>query len=553
MKKFCQNIIVSLDFFPYPITVLFLSKNTISTGVSIVSSWVFFAILLASFSKSDIWLKRNPKITDQMIDAGTAILNLNNDNFALNIWLWDNDMYYTNLDPSYGKIEVIVKKYSVKDKDFIRESLSLTNCTNNESLGAWCLVDDEISINVTEAMWNGEFSFLDVQLNYCSNETSPTPCQPLEVMQEFFRAKFFSYSMKEYVFNFGNYDSPAKINTGNSRDFIINPDIYQFLSLSLMQVLLYQDSNPIFDNGEELKETYSQMDPSQLYSEIYLRDHEKDLSIDLPFANNTLVEVEFFPNRSKRKVIRKYETLIDTLSNLGGLASFLRVIGFLISSLTAKAKILRQLHKYIYSAASYPSPENLEIENEQANIEVKDNLCGNSIEMSLRNKNDIDAYHIGEQPKESPNFIRNSTKQLQTKTIGKVVTQNLDTIGKNQNIVMSVSDFFLFKFHTMIKKEPNPKEKVIAEIEKAYLKDFDILNVLMRLKNLELLKFAIFNEQERKLFEIIEGKHFSLKEVSKLHKNDMEMTLKYYEERQSEFKLSEREMRLWEIYQTGKF
>ena len=551
MKKFCQNIIVSLDFFPYPINVLFLSKNTISTGVSLVSSWVFLAILIASFSRSDIWTKRNPKITDQMIDAGSAILNLNNDNFALNIWLWDNENYYTYIDPSYGKIEVIVKKYNIEDGGFIRENLSITNCTNDESLGALCLVADEISINVTEAMWTGEFSYLDIQLNYCSNETSPIPCQPLEVMQAFFRTKLFSYSIKEYLFNFGNYDTPAKINYGNSRDFLINPDIYQFLSLSLMQVLLYQDSNPIFDNGEELKETYFQMDPSQFYPEIYLRDFEKDLSVKLPFDKNTLVEIEFFP-RSKRKVIRKYETLTDTLANLGGFASFLRIIGFLISTFTARAKIMKQFHKHIYSATSFPTPENVEIENEHANIEVKGSLCGNSMEMSLRNKNEI-ANQVGDQIKESPNFLKNLTTRFRTYKIEKVsTTQILNTNGKNESKVMSLCDFFLFKFHEFFQKELNPKESVIAEIEKAYLKDFDILNLLMRLKNLELLKFVILNEQERKLFEIIEGKQFSLNDISKLQKNEFEMTLKYYEEKQSEFKLSERELRLWEIFLTKK-
>ena len=93
---------------------------------------------------------------------------------------------------------------------------------------------------------------------------------------------------------------------------------------------------------------------------------------------------------------------------------------------------------------------------------------------------------------------------------------------------------------------------MIAEIEKSYIRDFDILNLLRRIKNLELLKSVVFNESERKLYEIIEGKQFSLNENTQLRQNEIEGTIKYYEEKQSEFKLSEREMRLWEIYLTRK-
>ena len=551
MKKKFENFCVATDVFRYPITVFFLSKNTISTQISIVSSWLFCAILLVNFSQSDMWHKLNPKITDQMVDSGGTSLQLNKENFDLNVWFWDTNHYYNYLDPSYGNIVVRMMKYNSSMDVFLGDIIPLVNCTDNESLGAYC-IDQEIYLNVTEASWSGDFSFLGIQLNYCSNQTSPIPCQDFEVMQAFFRGKYFSYSMKEYLFNFRNYETPAKINLANSKNVMINPNIYQFHSYSLMEVLLFQDSNPIFGNGEDLYRNYFQIDSSQFYSEIYLRDFEKDQEATLLFDNVTVVEFEILPNRYKREVIRNYVTLIDTLSNLGGLASFLKILGILISSFSANAKILRQLHQNIYAEASYPSPENLEAENEHPNIKLEENMLGNSIEMSYRNKNDIEADQTLGQIKESPNFMKSSTRRFQTGKIKKEITKSLDFKAKNITKIMTIWEFILFKLHLFLRRELTPKDKVIAEIEKSYIRDFDILNLLRRVKNLELLKSVVLHEQEKKLYEIIEGKQFSLGENPPIQQIEIERTLRYYEERQSEFKLSERELRLWEIYLTKK-
>lgn len=555
MKNVLKNLFGAIDVFPYPINVLFLSKNTISTEMSIISSWVFCAILLASFSQSDMWHKRSPRITDQTVDSGAAILNLNNDNFALNIWLYDQDSYYANLDPSYGTIEAIAVKYNISIGKYVKESIPLTtNCskndTENEISGTLCIADREIPLYVAESMWNGDFSFLDIQLNYCSNETSLIPCQPLDVMRNFFKGKMFSYNIKQNLFNFRNYETPAKIESGNAIEIIVTPEIYQCFIYSLMEVILYQDSNPIFGYGEEFHSRYFQIDSSKTHSQIFWRDFE-NLNIQL-FENKTIVEVQFYPNRNRREVIRKYETLIETLSSLGGLASFLKMLGFVFSTFGAKVKILRQLHQHIYAEASYPSPENIEIENEHPKIDLKENGC--SLEMSHRNKNDLeDADQSNFTVKESPNIMKSSTiRKLQTKKKRNEENPKFNSKWENQNKTMTFWEFLVFKFHSFVTKKLSDKDRVIAEIEKSYIRDFDILNLLRRIKNLELLKSVVFNETERKLYEIIEGKQFSFNENPQLRQNEIEGIIKYYEEKQSEFKLSEREMRLWEIYLTRK-
>jgi len=87
-----------------------------------------------------MWFKKNPKITDQIVDNGGILIELTNEK--------DFNGYYF-IDTSYGEIVATLQSYNQTTDNYIYENIHLRNCTDQDQNGGLCL-DDVIALKCTE-------------------------------------------------------------------------------------------------------------------------------------------------------------------------------------------------------------------------------------------------------------------------------------------------------------------------------------------------------------------------------------------------------------------
>ena len=105
--EFLKAFLSSLDFFRSHINLLFRSKPKISTTCGIFVSLLLYFALLFSFITSDMFFKRNPNISDQLVANHETRISLTKDTLGLVISVTEgNSDYITYIDPSLFYIDV---------------------------------------------------------------------------------------------------------------------------------------------------------------------------------------------------------------------------------------------------------------------------------------------------------------------------------------------------------------------------------------------------------------------------------------------------------------
>ena len=484
-------------------------------------------------------LKQNPLISDTFVANSKANIGLDKMNFGLAISLEDSDQSYNYIDPSLYTIEVYFNYIGDKNDDYIANQIFLHNCSKNDfdaNIGAdycsECLCPDDyskMSLSVAEnTMWYSDYSYISIKLKICSDNSF---CQPRDEILNFLQGKYLSINFLEYFYDMENYENPAKFNLQNSKEVIIDKNLSQYISISLMEVEILQDSNPIFDNGVVHYKTYFQQDSSQYWSSLSFLVSEQESNVTFEaYMPPPLVQMNFWPSLNKRSIVRKYQKLADVLSTIGGLANFLQFVGTFITNLTCYVKILRNISKKINNSIDISDKKNVisqinnpieKIENEHSKLQVNVFSFSNSVEMLSRNQNDINLEkpicYFKNDKKIDNSIILNIkngkyddneqrfNERTEKKTITKEMTMKISQ-RSNQRIKLkfSVWEYIKYYFSKSFKKSLNEKNKLIKETENAYQLNFDIILILKRLLDLEKLKAILLNGRQRILFDLTE-------------------------------------------------
>ena len=485
-----------------------------------------------------MFLKRDPKIVDQLVANQKANVSLSKMNFGFAIYLETaNGDNYSYIDPSYFSIEIVEHSYHLDDPTKNRlTNFSLVNCSESDfnkeiktkKFCSECLClkeNSDINLYVNyDSMWYDDFSYISIRLNICSNFSSPVVCQPIETILDFLQGQFFSISFLEYFFDMKDYENPAKINIQGSKGIVLNKNLTQSTLFALMEVEILQDSNPIFDNGEILYSKYFQQDPSQDGSYFAFRTNDPNKN-EVSF----LGEFQIWPSLNKRQIIRKYQKLHEVFANIGGLATCLKFAGILLCSLSSYVKILRNILKKLYypeikqgkNKKKMTNKINEKVENEHQGFHVNVFSFSNSDHMMARNKNDIELENkldISFQDKKKE--LHHKTKfdfsvdnkekidiGISAKISGKTNSEEIFKKSEKKLIFkLSACDYIKYFFRKSFKMNLNQKNQLIMEAEAAYKKDFDIIEILKKVQDLEKLKAFIFNDKQKKFFDLIEFK-----------------------------------------------
>lgn len=544
-----MNFLSMFDFFKVPLNFSFNSKEKVSSRFGVFVSFIIIVFLAVSFFKSDMVMKENPKIADYSVANDETIINLNNENFGFSFGLF-TDFDYNDpikfVDPRIFDIDVQLIYYFNSESKI--KKLEYTNCTldgnikyDNYKKDLFCLSENqEINLNVTSlTSWNDNFSYIDVKFSKCSNKTSAIQCKSEEEINQYLNHKVIVFKFFENFFDYNDYKDPGKISYQNLKANQININFLTWQSYSLMQVDFLQNPDAYFDNDLRILKKYHQQDSSQTNS---------GFNISNPEEINDFYEFSLYPSLNKRIISRRYQTFIEALSQLGGLASFLKSIGSVFTSLFCHIKILNVLNKHLYRfKKEEPQNKNLNEINVESKID--------NIHIINDSKNDNNRFIMSPKDIELENKV-NLEKDFNTIPIRKKNSLD-DEIQKKSKSSESIEwitifSYFKFIFLKICRKKKNEKAELISKCEEFYKKDFDILNILKHLKDLELIKKIVFNKKQRGLFNLIKDQlnifYFDKLENEKNNNN----YLKFYEEENNTLEFTEIDKKLLKLMKKKK-
>ena len=346
--EYCKNIVNALDIFKTPMNLFFLSNQKISTQFNVFLSVVIYILLFVFFLNSDFLKKNNPKISDQILDNGQASITLNNDNYGIYFTFCDeNGQYFSEIDPSLIKIELWQKFYFSSEKNYAPDKKSdLQSCIKG-NISAFCPGKDwSVTLNVSTNMWNGDYSYFQFKIRFCNNQTDGG-CQTTEKIKQYINGMYFYVNFFEYNFDMRSLEKPVS-RTENYKLWILNQEFYQSFSYILMKVDLYEDANQFYDTNNVIFGSFLQEDPKTYYN-IY----NKDIN-DTTFQNETLFDLEIYPSRNTRDLIRKYQKLVELISSLGGLATALQFIFGFLADFSIRIQLLIKITKHLYFPKNLP-------------------------------------------------------------------------------------------------------------------------------------------------------------------------------------------------------
>ena len=519
--EFLNNYFAFIDLFQCPITLLFNSKARISTPASKMLSLLIYLVLLGFFLQSDMWNRKNPKISDQMVSNTLTRILLDQSNFQIVLTLQDGNGNFIEFDPSYLSIEV-ANYFETSDTESTM-NISMEPCKNNyfadvksnNSLcpGCLCMANDSIiNINMTQNSWVGDYSFLKIVVRMCSNSTSVNnSCRPMEEIWEFVNEKYFSLSFQEYFFDMNNYAHPAKVNYQTTKEAYLIRNFYQYSSLSLMEVQLSEDNNYLYEEEVSLN-SYFQQDPSQYFSNFNFRSDEEIIEKNI----TSLLEFRISPSLNKREIKRKYQKITEVFSLLGGLATFLRHFGGIVANFFYTFSILQTIseNNILKGKKKEKVDRKIQLKRQESNYGIineekpKINLhisnFSNSVEMLTRHQKDLE-MESKSNDSQNRNVTSGSSGKRQKKKPPEIEIFELENIPRekkstNKRFVFSTITFANYVKYLAFKAfkiSYNEKCKNVERIVKDYEEEFDVFFFIKHIWEFKKkLKYAWVEEQK---------------------------------------------------------
>ena len=320
------------DLFSKEITLYFRGSGYYSTLFGKIATFAYislYLIFLIYYSLLGILKKEGKFTSEEVITKEIPNFNINKDYLYFTYSLEnpetydnirDDEIYYTEAYYKHGKrvgenwvweqkkLEVgpcEVEHFGEKYKDLLQlKPYKTFICVKNlsEKLLGHFVYDD--------------YSFIYVQIFPCVNDTTHH-CKPKEIIDTYLNGTFIDFQMESVLINFDNYENPVKENFENvyttlGRGFkrelhiyfkVVNFEDFGFFGQSLgkRKYLQYDYDQPMFTLNSDLQKNKSLCD------------------ITIKLSDKTLI------------IKRKYNTLIDIFSKLGGIMELLLKIITVIS------------------------------------------------------------------------------------------------------------------------------------------------------------------------------------------------------------------------------
>ena len=531
-----------LDFFRYANFFYFNARRRMYSLQGVLASFLIYAILIYLFIQSDAILKTNPQISDQIVAHSEASIPVNNKNFAPIINFYDdqgNNFLY--IDPSILTIVVYFNKMTYQ----------LHNCTSDDFIGGYVKSDYyesalciDRNLKLVLISSSTQYVFINLKVFMCSNNTFNGTCKSEEYIRNYLNGKNFFFNFLESSFDLNSYDNPMIIDqvSGYVRS-VINVAFSQRVTLSFMQISLYDDKNLIYPQEEP--SIYYQQDENYRNFDFYYKENDNENDKTLP-----LIDYRIIASNKQRVLTRKYQKLTDLLGKLGGLASLLKVVGNLFVWFFVKLKLIKNTINNLYSLPKtseklFSSQNSKKVNPLIINTEIMDlrtniNKQSEEKKKTLRSQTNLDKEANFKEKHKKNEKNQNLQKDLfnnperqsleilelddkkinsESPTKEEIKFGHTDLYAKEEKLEFSTFSYLKNMLKSAFGKKLDHKGQLIVRATNIYEKEFDVISILKRLKDIEKLKMFLFNDRQLKLFELIEKPEIPFEHDNRINLN----------------------------------
>ena len=568
-----MKYISTLDLFKTPFFLKFEKKFQISTNLGVFISLGLIIFLLMNFIISDVFYKGSPKIANyDFINEQSPLINYSTKVFTIavedeNSLAYGNpDMFTINITNSFmisnddGKsfqfLKNITKNLHVcKPEDFPDKVYYSLGFENN-----FCMDDSYFE---TEGYWTEKsISYLEIDILLCDNVTYEGKCRSIEEIKNFFNRKYFSIYYQTFDIDTSNYMKPL-FSIINNDFYLVDVSLRKTLYIYLKNFVMSTDDAFILSNNHTISDTTFDRKEVDLYFEPNISN------------NNPLFKCVLYSSHKTQVIQRTYQKISEALANLGGIASVLLSLGYILTSFEKKLDIKKKVMNGLYSfpetkiskTKKNKDKKELELKEKQFSKSARENEKNSLQKIQIFNKNELileNNNNIKEIQQSSK--LNNSMKNSQSKYINQKVLSNdnfpskdSDSIEENNKIIQknpsknffnrinqkniscqklekikiiikfqefmkkssqkalnfNIFEYFILNFKQLLSFRLNEKEKLFLKGVEIFETKLDIVCILKKLQEIEKLKIILFNEEQLSLFNLLDKPLIYLEENDK--------------------------------------
>lgn len=345
---FLFSLFYYVDLFQSPVILKFEKREKNSTILGIVLSIGIIIFLVNSFAQSDVFLKKLPTIVNMDVsNPHRPKISYSNKLFAISITDLDNVAVF---DPSIFQIQIsniqMTGRQSGKGFDYAGVQIKTFHLCNFSDVGEQMFISLGLNGSIcldenffeTEGYWDDDtLKYLEINVTMCDNKTYNNSCKTHEEIADYLTGMQFNVYYVGTNLDPSNYRSPT-----NS---IIYNDFYFIDSTLRKNLNIFLKNLELITDDGFLETSLSSI------SDILFDTKELDMFYVQDVYNpQPLFQCYFYSSRLKQNVQRFYQKILDALSNLGGTASIVMMIGAVLvmveNSFNLSKKIMNSLYAF---------------------------------------------------------------------------------------------------------------------------------------------------------------------------------------------------------------
>lgn len=450
-----------MDLFQQNVSLKIQNRHRVSISLGKIFTVGIFIFLLYNFFVSDMIMRVNPNVLQQLIQNNKRPeFNFNKENLVFSFAVVDpaNKIYH---EPSIFNI-LPIRTAGKNGVNTEQEILETEYCTpdhfrrfpsffeNANMSYALCLKNQNFTV---KGYWDEEsVEQMNVVVVRCSNNTQyGNICKSKEEIDRFFEEKYFSFWIEDKSFDMNQYSNPI-----NSKIRYFSRTIES--SKAKIIRLFIKETTLILDNGI----IYSSKNIAKTYS-------LGNIEYDDALSQTGLIAFFLYSGDVSQIYERRYQRLFDLLASLGGILNVLVIFCSLIV-------------KYFYD------------------WEINE-LILNSL------------YVLGENfsafTKRKSNIIRFSRSIIDLENTDNEREINHYNSQKN-NLILS----FFERIKLFIKKhrKRTKKENIYLDYLKIANKKLDLISMIKKIEEIEKIKYILFDEKQLLIFNLMSKQYLFLSE-----------------------------------------
>ena len=188
-----------------------------------------------------------------------------------------------------------------------------------------------------EGYWDEpKLTYFSFELYLCNNLTSSVVCKTPDEINEFFVMKYFNLIYADLKIDVKNYTNPIASKYRNDYK-LVEPSLNKMMNIFLKEVSIETEDGLIFSHQAEVHDIafdYSETDFSFIHNNV----------------SAAIFTCDFYSSRIVQTIDRTYENISEVFANIGGLLSFLMLLGFLLTyienTFCLTIKIMNRLYSF---------------------------------------------------------------------------------------------------------------------------------------------------------------------------------------------------------------